>query len=138
MSSDPKISYAPNGPLLVKNLESFTNSFGEEIPVKATMALCRCGASKNKPYCDGSHARIGFSDSKHDGRVEDRRDVYEGKDVTIYDNRGICSHAGFCTSGCPAVFRSGTEPWRFRQSRARTAAARAAGTHWCWEAASRG
>jgi hypothetical protein len=50
MSSEPKISCAPNGPYLVKNLETFANSSGDKIPVKATMALCRCGASKNKPF----------------------------------------------------------------------------------------
>ena len=34
-----------------------------------------------------------------------------GEGITIRDNRGICSHAGFCTDGCPAVWRTGTEPW---------------------------
>ena len=113
MSSEhpPSIQCAKNGPYLVKNLEQFTNSFDEQIPTKATIALCRCGASKNKPYCDGSHDRIGFSDQKRDGRLADQRDTYEGKGITIYDNRGICSHAGFCSSGCPAVWRTSTEPW---------------------------
>ncbi len=107
----PSIQCAKNGPYLVKNLQRFTNSYDEEIQAKGTMALCRCGASKNKPFCDGSHDRIGFSDQKRDKRVPDKRDVYAGKNITIYDNRGICSHAGFCTSGCPAVWRMNTEPW---------------------------
>ncbi len=113
MSSEnpPSIQCAKNGPYLVKNLPRFTNSHDEQVPTKATIVLCRCGASKNKPYCDGSHDRIGFSDQKRDGRVPDQRDTYEGEAITIYDNRGICSHAGFCTSGCPAVFRMRTEPW---------------------------
>ena len=34
-----------------------------------------------------------------------------GKEVTIHDDRGICCHAGFCTSGLPKVFRMRTEPW---------------------------
>lgn len=107
----PTIESAHNGPYIVTGLETFTNSQGETIETRTKMALCRCGASKNKPFCDGTHARIGFSDKKRDGRVADQRDVYEGKGVTIYDNRGICSHAGFCTDGCPAVWRTGVEPW---------------------------
>ena len=113
MSSEgfPSIQCAKNGPYLVKYLEQFTNSYDEEILTKKTIALCRCGASKNKPYCDGSHDRIGFADEKRDGRLQDQRDTYKGKGITIFDNRGICSHAGFCTSGMPSVCRQGTEPW---------------------------
>jgi thiamine pyrophosphate-dependent acetolactate synthase large subunit-like protein/CDGSH-type Zn-finger protein len=110
-SKRPTIECAPNGPYLVRNLESFRNSAGDAIPVRRSMALCRCGASKNKPFCDGSHERMGFSSEKREGRVEDRRDVYQGERISIYDNRGICSHAGFCTDGCPHVWRMKTEPW---------------------------
>jgi glutamate synthase domain-containing protein 2/uncharacterized Fe-S cluster protein YjdI len=38
-------------------------------------------------------------------------DHYEGRDITILDNRGVCSHRGHCTDNLPAVFRQGTEPW---------------------------
>ncbi len=100
-----------NAPLQVKNLEKFTNSRNESIETKSTMALCRCGASKNKPFCDGTHASIGFTDKKSDERVPDKKDTYKGKSITIHDNRGICSHAGFCTDNLPEVFRMGTEPW---------------------------
>ena len=86
----PSIRCAKNGPYLVKALEQFSNSYGEEIPAKPTMALCRCGASKNKPFCDGSHDRIGFSDQKRDERLKDQRDTYKGTRLTVYDNRGIC------------------------------------------------
>lgn len=106
----PNISLAENGPLLVKGLETFKTSRGESIPTKKSMALCRCGASKNKPFCDGAHVGIGFTDTKEDNRVPDQLDRYEGKDVTIRDNRGQCSHAGFCTSGLPSVWRT-MEPW---------------------------
>ena len=110
-SAHPSIECAKDGPYLVKNLKTFTNSYDDEIPPKRTMALCRCGASKNKPFCDGSHVGIGFSEEKLEGHAEDQRDVYEGKNITIYDNRGICFHAGFCTNDCPAVWRGNTEPW---------------------------
>ncbi len=101
----------PDGPYIVKNLAHFENSRQEPIAVKPVMALCRCGASKNRPFCDGSHVRVGFSDKKSPERVPDQRDEYRGKGITIYDNRGICSHAGYCTANLPQVFRQGKEPW---------------------------
>ena len=64
-SKRPTIECAQNGPYLVKNLETFENSYGDEISPHRTMALCRCGASKNKPYfaefariCGGHGTRV--------------------------------------------------------------------------------
>jgi CDGSH-type Zn-finger protein/ferredoxin len=107
----PTITLSPNGPYIVKDLENLKNSKGEHLQTKPTFALCRCGSSANKPFCDGTHASIGFSDEKIGGRTEDRRDNYVGPAVTIHDNRGICSHAGHCTDGLPSVFRLKQEPW---------------------------
>jgi len=107
----PKISPLKNGPLLVKNLQKFTNSRGEAIETKPGLALCRCGASKTKPFCDGMHTNIGFTDKKNENLIPDKKETYKGKSITIHDNRGICSHAGFCTDNLPGVFRMGTEPW---------------------------
>ncbi len=107
----PVIRPEKDGPLVVKGLPSFVNSRGEPIKTRPTLRLCRCGNSKNKPLCDGTHARVGWTDEKAGDRVEDRVDVYPGDGLAIHDNRGTCSHAGFCTSGLPAVWRSGTEPW---------------------------
>ena len=106
----PSITPTPDGPYLVKDLENFTNRKGS-INTNPTMALCRCGGSKNKPFCDGTHAKIGFSSAKLEGRVEDKRENYEGESITIHDNRGICAHAGRCTDGLPSVFRLNQEPW---------------------------
>jgi len=107
----PNISALKNGPYLINNLQKFTNSRGEDIETKLTMALCRCGGSKTKPFCDGTHASIGFTDEKSEERVVDKKESYPGKNITIHDNRGICAHAGFCTRNLPIVFRSGIEPW---------------------------
>jgi len=107
----PVIELLAAGPLKVTGLESFRNSRGEAIAAKRTMALCRCGASKNKPFCDGTHVAIGFTDAKSDERVADELERYDGGEVSILDNRGICSHAGYCTAGLPAVWRTSTEPW---------------------------
>ncbi len=113
MSSErPKTSITPtpDGPYLVKDLGSLANRKGP-IEAKPTMALCRCGGSSNKPFCDGTHAKIGFSSAKLEGRVEDRRDKYESEEIAIHDNRGICAHAGRCTDGLSSVFRLKQEPW---------------------------
>jgi len=112
MSSEkkPNITPTPNGPYVVKDLNKFHNRKGA-IPTQSPMALCRCGGSANKPFCDGTHAKNGFSSSKGEGRVEDKRESYAGSSVTIHDNRGICAHAGRCTDGLPTVFRLKQEPW---------------------------
>ncbi len=112
MSPDdrPTITPKPDGPYLVKNLTRLSNRNGS-IEARPAMALCRCGGSANKPFCDGTHARIGFSSARAEDRVPDRRDNYEAGTLTIHDNRGMCSHAGYCTDGLPSVFRLRTEPW---------------------------
>jgi len=107
----PTISCKKDGPYLVKGLATFTNSRGEAIPGKETMALCRCGGSRNKPFCDGTHARIGFEDSKKSERTQDKCQTYAGKAISIHDNRGLCAHAGECTSRLSSVWRMGVEPW---------------------------
>jgi CDGSH-type Zn-finger protein/truncated hemoglobin YjbI len=100
-----------NGPYLVTNAENLVDWLGRPLPVLPQMALCRCGGSNTKPFCDGTHAEIGFSDAKDPNRVPDRRDRYLGQQVTILDNRGICQHSGFCTDRLATVFRVGQEPF---------------------------
>ncbi len=105
------IQAAPNGPYLVTNVPNIYTHLGERLDGPPQLALCRCGGSSAKPFCDGSHAGNGFSDAKDPKRVPDRRDTYPGQEVTIFDNRGICQHSGFCTDRLAAVFRAGTEPF---------------------------
>ena len=103
-SEKPNVTFEKNGPIKVTNLENLKNSRGESVKTKKTMILCRCGASKSKPFCDGRHNAIGFKDEKAKERTSDSLDEYKGKNVTILDNRGICAHAGFCTSELPEVW----------------------------------
>jgi len=111
MENPPTIECKPNGPYLVKNLQVLGNSKGEQLPCQPVMALCRCGGSANKPFCDGTHKKIGFSGAKLADGAADRRDSYRGTNITILDNRAICAHAGRCSDGLAAVFKYGSEPW---------------------------
>lgn len=55
-----KIEAKANGPLIVKgDIEIVKADGNTELRMKMT-AFCRCGASENKPFCDGSHSKIGF------------------------------------------------------------------------------
>ena len=58
------ITACPDGPLLVRgDLELFDDN-GERVqPNRRTFALCRCGASAIRPFCDGSHKLVGFRTS---------------------------------------------------------------------------
>jgi len=56
------IEVAKNGPLMVYGNISVREKDGTEQKKHKVTAFCRCGASANKPYCDGSHVRIGFKD----------------------------------------------------------------------------
>jgi CDGSH-type Zn-finger protein/truncated hemoglobin YjbI/ferredoxin len=105
------ITAAANGPYLVTNAVNLGNWLGERQPTRPQMALCRCGQSKIKPFCDGSHAEIGFTSEKDPKRVPDRRDTYVGQQVTILDNRGTCQHSGYCTDRLANVFRLDTDPF---------------------------
>jgi uncharacterized Fe-S cluster protein YjdI len=54
------IQITPNGPIVVNTDCHITHSNGEVEIKKGVTSLCRCGASANKPYCDGSHNKIDF------------------------------------------------------------------------------
>ncbi|MGE5137132.1 MAG: CDGSH iron-sulfur domain-containing protein, partial [Gemmatimonadota bacterium] len=105
------IEVAPDGPLLVTNVPDLTDHLGAGARPAPRLALCRCGGSAAKPACDGTCTRNGFTGAKDPERVPDRRDTYQGQQVTIFDNRGICQHSGYCTDRLPSVFRTGAEPF---------------------------
>jgi CDGSH-type Zn-finger protein len=100
-----------DGPYIVRNLRKLTNSKGETLAVRPIVALCRCGGSKLKPYCDGTHARIGFCSAKAPERTPDRLDTYVAKEIVVLDNRGTCCHFGNCTGKLPQVFHDKSEPF---------------------------
>ena len=53
---DPEV----NGPLQIRGNLEVTSGTGRMVARATSVRLCRCGASNNKPFCDGSHARVGF------------------------------------------------------------------------------
>ena len=61
--ADPTIKLIPNGPYRVSGPLTVTDSQGNVVRAiedGKAVSLCRCGGSANKPFCDGTHARIGF------------------------------------------------------------------------------
>lgn len=62
--SDTKITAMPNGPLLVEGPLQLVDASGNahDTSERPRVALCRCGQSANKPFCDGTHGRVGFQD----------------------------------------------------------------------------
>ena len=111
MSQAPSIECKPNGPFLVKDLNDLKNSNGAAIPTKPVIALCRCGGSANKPFCDGTHQKNGFSGARLADASAARLDDYPAPGITIHDDRSLCAHAGHCTDGLASVFKYGSEPW---------------------------
>ena len=57
-----KITIRPNGPYLVEGDVELNDVNGAKVDTsdKPRIALCRCGASVTKPFCDGTHSKIGF------------------------------------------------------------------------------
>jgi CDGSH-type Zn-finger protein len=118
----PKILPLPNGPYYLLNdmtpkaVPNLQTSDGKRLSNISGTALCRCGASKNKPFCDGTHGTIGFlSDNKviqENGQIsKDKKKSYTGKNIIIHDNRRICSHSGECVNNLSSVFRLDVKPW---------------------------
>ncbi|MCH9815345.1 MAG: (4Fe-4S)-binding protein [Actinomycetia bacterium] len=60
MADDVTIQPLPDGPYEILGLVDLLDADGEVVRSAQKLFLCRCGASKTKPYCDGSHKEIGF------------------------------------------------------------------------------
>lgn len=112
-ASDPKITvqakgpYQVRGPVRLVRKEPIVSEHGEPLawrpgePIELSAAeylLCRCGRSGNKPFCDGSHLRVGF-DGAESAATEpsaERRRSYPGPGLDLRDDESLCVHAGFC------------------------------------------
>ncbi len=114
MSQDgvPRITIAENGPYLVSgglplseqeigidvggNASSWVDRGELEVP--PGYALCRCGGSQNKPFCDGTHSRIGFDGTETASRAPFDEDaaVLDGPTMELADDQPLCAFARFC------------------------------------------
>ncbi|WP_329249093.1 CDGSH iron-sulfur domain-containing protein [Actinoallomurus sp. NBC_01490] len=111
---DPqRIAVLPDGPYLVyggvplkrkrkivaaENNAALTWQTGETLATEPTYALCRCGRSGAKPFCDGTHARVGFdgTESADVRPYEERQHVHDGVGISAQRVGELCVHAAFC------------------------------------------
>lgn len=112
LKTHAKIQISKDGPYLVKGdlpLSKQTigsNAAGESIewtagatyPAQPQYALCRCGRSAAKPFCDGSHKKVGFDGTETASREPYRRQakVIRGPSLSLTDAEELCAFARFC------------------------------------------
>lgn len=103
------IEVKPNGPYVVKGLKRLIEETSErkngilkaietkKFEHQEEYHLCRCGASHNKPFCDGSHVKIGFNGTETADRTPyiERAGYLEGEGIDLLDDER-CSFARFC------------------------------------------
>lgn len=107
-----KITVTPHGPYLVTGrvpllvMEIRNDPEGncrtwrkaKEFPEKEEYTLCRCGHSKKKPFCDGTHTKIHFVGTETAGNEPYllTPEIIEGTELELADYHGLCAHARFC------------------------------------------
>lgn len=111
--NNKKIKIVKNGPYLVSGdiplseMNIQINSLGNyyekirDIPVEGQYALCRCGRSKNMPFCDGTHHSVDFDGTLTASRepFKDQIKTFEGKNLLLEDAEPLCAIARFCHAG---------------------------------------
>ena len=117
----PKVKVKENGPYVVtggvplRRKEPVISEHGEPLTWiaksvtddGAAYALCRCGDSQNKPYCDGTHAANDFdgTEAAESPAYDERRTSHPGTGIEMFDDRGTCVHAGFCGNQVTNVWK---------------------------------
>jgi CDGSH-type Zn-finger protein len=78
--------------------ESLEYREGKKFSAQAQYALCRCGQSANKPFCDGTHAKIKFDGTEtasHEPYLQ-QAETIEGPTMLLTDQENLCAFARFC------------------------------------------
>jgi CDGSH-type Zn-finger protein len=83
--ADVKITVRPNGPYRVEGPVTLVDHEGKEwdLTGKTAFSLCRCGASVNKPFCDGTHSKMGFQAAEAAVRAENNPATPAGSTTPI-------------------------------------------------------
>jgi CDGSH-type Zn-finger protein len=112
VQGDVRIEVSKNGPYLVSGKISISEQIivineegvpvdwreGKKYPVQEKCGLCRCGQSKSKPYCDGSHIEAHF-DGTETADIEpylQQAKVLDGPELKLTDAEDLCASARFC------------------------------------------
>lgn len=110
MSEKARIEVMNDGPLIASGLRLLEDGEGQELAVKKKAALCRCGASGNKPFCDGSHRGAGFKSGLPPG--ESSVPAKEGEAVIRSLKNGpyeVCGDIELCVEDDSGL--SGDDPY---------------------------
>lgn len=94
-------------PVVSEHGEPLTWQSDEASEQRPVYALCRCGESARKPYCDGTHAKTGFdgTESAPTDSFRERCADLGGSGITVSDDRSVCVHAGFCGNRLSNVWK---------------------------------
>jgi CDGSH-type Zn-finger protein len=110
--SEPRVVVSKNGPYVVSggvplarqtivaDREGGSEQWRESpaFPPQESYALCRCGRSGNKPFCDGTHKQIGFDGAETASRqpYREQAQLTEGPALALADAESLCAFARFC------------------------------------------
>lgn len=115
MTQNPKVTPAEDGPLIIETPPNLSGSVEADLSDKPKVALCRCGASANKPFCDGAHAKIGFSSAPDRSRLRNTPIDYKGDvngvSVIVSYTPVLCTHAAQCQARALSAFNPKQKPW---------------------------
>lgn len=94
-------------PIMSEDGEPLTWQHGAIDDSGPVYLLCRCGASNNKPYCDGAHAQASFdgTETAPTDTLAARSESYPGTGIDVFDDRPTCVHAGFCGNKVTNVWK---------------------------------
>jgi CDGSH-type Zn-finger protein len=109
---------------------------GRKYMLRESYSLCRCGQSKNKPFCDGTHTKINFEGTETASRVSyiKRAKRYEGGSLVLTDAEDLCARVRFChrAGGIWNLVRESTDS-KARATAIKEAACCASGRLMIWD-----